>query len=814
VALDAPRPTGPLTSGSSAGRLAAIAAAAIPCLPFLPLLAAGETLWFRDFSLYFVPMKALLVDAWRTGALPVWDPHIRNGLPFLANPQTGVLYPPTALLVAFGLEPGLTLFLLLHLAAAGLGLHLFLRAAGFAPVAALTGGVAFGLGGYVASLVNVLNNLQAAAWIPWLLLFAVRLARAGGRSRGAWAGLAAAAALAILGGELQLAALGFALALAVPLALDRDAGAATPASSRARRLRAPAAAVLALAAAAAVCAVQLVPTLELVRESVRNAGLPFELAAQDSFEPRSLPTLAFPRPAVPGTATEGARLTGRMPWLLSAYAGLAVVWLAVAGVGRPRRRWSAFWCAAAVAGVVLALGRHSPAFELAYDLVPAFRSLRYPEKFLLLPALAAPSLAAAGVERLLAGRLTRARIAAGLAAVGGAAAAGLILPAAGGRVPAGAAGLSAMLVALGAGAVLVAALARRLAPERAAAILVAVVAVDLGLPARAVNPSVPWRFYDRPWASGVLASRGEDPRTFRVRASPPGADMEQVAVLPRARVFSNHYLFQQSLAPNLAQLHGWLQQDGGFGIETRDTAELIDLMREQDAEGTLRLLRLLSVRYLVTSLPVGSSAGERIAKHPELPIEVVKLGRALPRAYLAEEWEILPERPDALRRALAPDFPAARRVVLDRAPAAAAPRPAFVPRGPARIVSQAWERDRAGFEVRAPRPSMLVVTDTHYPGWEARVDGRPAPLLRANGYLRAVAVPPGLHRVEMRYRPRSLAIGGAVSAGSLLLVAAGFLAAGRHGRRGGRPERASADDASANGAAESMRSCEEELAVR
>ena len=61
-----------------------------------------------------------------------------------------------------------------------------------------------------------------------------------------------------------------------------------------------------------------------------------------------------------------------------------------------------FWCAAAVAGIVLALGRHSPAFELAYELVPAFRSLRYPEKFLLLPALAAPSLAAAGVERLLA----------------------------------------------------------------------------------------------------------------------------------------------------------------------------------------------------------------------------------------------------------------------------------------------------------------------------------------------------------------------------------------------------------------------------
>ncbi|MFN2433171.1 MAG: hypothetical protein ABR599_10230 [Gemmatimonadota bacterium] len=188
----------------------AVSAALVPCLPFLPLLPARETFWFRDFSLYFVPMKALLVELWRAGELPLWDPYLRNGLPFLANPQTGVFYPPSLLLVAFGLDPGLQLFILLHLAAAGLGCHLFLRAAGFRPISSLFGAIGFGLGGFLASLINVLNNLQAAAWLPWILLFALRLRRS--PTRGSVLGLVAAVLLALLGGELQLAALALGIA--------------------------------------------------------------------------------------------------------------------------------------------------------------------------------------------------------------------------------------------------------------------------------------------------------------------------------------------------------------------------------------------------------------------------------------------------------------------------------------------------------------------------------------------------------------------------------------------------------------------------
>ena len=59
--------------------------------------------------------------------------------------------------------------------------------------------------------------------------------------------------------------------------------------------------------------------------------------------------------------------------------------------------------------------------------------------------------------------------------------------------------------------------------------------------------------------------------------------------------------------------------------------------------------------------------------------------------------------------------------------------------------------------------SLLVLTDVHYPGWKATVDGRPADVERVNYLLRGVAVPAGTHRVEFRYEPLSWRVGWIVS---------------------------------------------------
>jgi len=67
-------------------------------------------------------------------------------------------------------------------------------------------------------------------------------------------------------------------------------------------------------------------------------------------------------------------------------------------------------------------------------------------------------------------------------------------------------------------------------------------------------------------------------------------------------------------------------------------------------------------------------------------------------------------------------------------------------------------------------PALLVLTDTFFPGWEARVDGTPAPILRADYAFRGVALGAGEHRIVFRYRPWSFYTGVALAAGALALA--------------------------------------------
>jgi len=65
-----------------------------------------------------------------------------------------------------------------------------------------------------------------------------------------------------------------------------------------------------------------------------------------------------------------------------------------------------------------------------------------------------------------------------------------------------------------------------------------------------------------------------------------------------------------------------------------------------------------------------------------------------------------------------------------------------------------------------------VISQLDYPGWTASVDGKPFPVLRADYAFQAIAVPAGRSTVDLRFRPRSLYIGAALSVLGLLVIAA------------------------------------------
>jgi hypothetical protein len=63
---------------------------------------------------------------------------------------------------------------------------------------------------------------------------------------------------------------------------------------------------------------------------------------------------------------------------------------------------------------------------------------------------------------------------------------------------------------------------------------------------------------------------------------------------------------------------------------------------------------------------------------------------------------------------------------------------------------------------------MVIEADPFSPDWVASVDGKPSAIYNAFGFLRGVVVEAGSHRIEMRYRPKSVYWGAAVSALGLI----------------------------------------------
>jgi hypothetical protein len=66
-------------------------------------------------------------------------------------------------------------------------------------------------------------------------------------------------------------------------------------------------------------------------------------------------------------------------------------------------------------------------------------------------------------------------------------------------------------------------------------------------------------------------------------------------------------------------------------------------------------------------------------------------------------------------------------------------------------------------DVRSQTGTTAIVLQTDAPGWVARVDGWQTAIFHANVLYQAVSVPPGHHRVTLRYEPRSVTIGAAAS---------------------------------------------------
>jgi hypothetical protein len=82
-----------------------------------------------------------------------------------------------------------------------------------------------------------------------------------------------------------------------------------------------------------------------------------------------------------------------------------------------------------------------------------------------------------------------------------------------------------------------------------------------------------------------------------------------------------------------------------------------------------------------------------------------------------------------------------------------------------------YEPNDLNYEYTAPKQQVAVFSEIYYqPGWVATVDGKETPIFRANYVLRAMLLPAGSHKVEMKFQPSSYYTGEKISLATSVLI--------------------------------------------
>ena len=657
--------------------------------------------------------------------------------------MTGVLYPPFLLFLFLDPDKALHGLLFFNIAVGAIGAYLLCRELGMGQLAALCGGLAFGFSNATADVITYTPVVSGPyAWMPAGILCCERILRAPTFGRGVALGVILT--LALMPGHPQPLLFTYQLiALYVVFA------------ALVRRVRIGATTLgsllLGLALPPVLGAVHLLPALEVMRASVRNANL-------------SVTEMA---PA-PGAYISWKGFQLSFLWRRELFNPVDLVPLMLASVAVCATRFwrhTIFFALIGVVSLDLAAGRDGYLFPL-YTALPLGQLFRDPERYLWVTAFCVAMLTAIAVDALTV-PASPPRWVTGLAAI--------VLPAAvlfglTRWVPnVGAHRPEQVLLAVLFGGLLLAAVPRL----RLLTGTVLIVALVLNL---LVYRLVPFRHLV---PSGfLLYTRAEVFEPLQARVTP----QDRIYVLGKNGDFS-----LQQKTGSLFGLPSLFDYDS---LTTRRFAAFYTMLRTGQHMTSLadlyyplagplpattrrRLLDLAAVRYLVADEAVdttGALRGLPLARLDQVDdVRVYENRTALPRARWVPHVNVVPD-PAALLWRLAWGSDDLMRVAFVETPPPSGfvgapgddPVPAvtFVRNDPEHVV----------LSVDAPRRGFVVLADQWFPGWRATVAGIPVPILRGDYAFRLVEVPAGPVTVEFRYVPDALRAGALISALTVLAI--------------------------------------------
>jgi hypothetical protein len=785
---------------------------------FWKVVFTSAMFFYRDVYNYTFPSARFIHDLCRQGFLPYWNPYLNYGQPVLANPNLLFFYPFTLLIVLLPIDIAFTMHFLVHFALAGIGVYVLARSWGQTYEGAFFAALVFMFSGPVLSLGDLYNESACAAWIPWALLATDR-ALASPRLR-PWILLIVIFSFQWLAGEplTMLATFGLCCAYAF---YRRGAWRQLWSKPNFRLL-----AIFFLVGAGMMllCAAQLLPASNLLSQSRRGVqGLRFRETANWAVNPFSLPEMIVPNFFGSGMAAPTGWLwlmsDSNLPYFLSVFIGFVPIFCALAGwaLGRERRR--NFVAGAAGVFLLLSFGHFTPVFALAYLLFPPLAVVRYPVKLLVLVTFLLAILAGWGFDALRSpalpwktqGRRLLMPLKLFLACIVAVLAVAWLRPAlimsptrwvlsTLRETPFNLHQMPDFLITmlryqlpglagfcLG-GLVLAYGLEQGKSWARSGLYAFALLAIGQLVAANSgANPTVPKTFFT--YRPPALEKFKDPPGTYRVASFWPIVQTPDIKNLqtyvnlesiPEVANFGPmaQGAFQARLQLATGSMLNQVEGSINLDLERSLPPYLYDIEIYQDRHviDPLHvdcLLGRTNVKYIIRPTPADSAATHSLGNvfnGSPMPSRLYEDLCFVPRAYVAGNSLFSTNSEETLDHLASPDFDALSTVILaaaaDSSPAVSGGAPA----GQVEIV----HRDPNSVTLRAQvtRPAYVVLLDRYDPDWQATLDGRPAPVLRANQIFRAVYAGAGPHDIRFDYRQRGLRLGLTLSLATLATLIA------------------------------------------
>ncbi|MBI5237564.1 MAG: YfhO family protein [Deltaproteobacteria bacterium] len=785
--------------------------AAMSSLYFYPALSGSLLLTERDLSVFFIPPRHLWVEALKAGEFPLWNPYTYSGHPLLATLQPGVLYPVNALLVLLPFDMAFNWTIIVHFFLSGVFTYLLLRDIKASGTGALIGALVFMLSGYLFSSHNLISTLFSVTWAPLVIMLYRRAVKQGSYLYAALTGISLA--VMFLGGGIEVlfgTLLFLAFYTVIPCILDFEvlrAGYALPI----KRFCILASAVLIFIS---VSAAGLFPFIELSRLSTRALGLSFNEATTWSFDFKDF--VQFFIPDLYGYGASNEKYWANQSWLKTVYTGAIPLMLSAFFFLKARRK--ALWFILIwLFYFSLAMGRNSLFYQYLYSYFPFFNKIRYPVKFLFLPFVFAALSSGMGYDSLLKGlsaddrgfkRLVLALLA--IATLAALLLAGLQYFDAGVKAFLVENGIDypeynrvginifntkrllffTIVFATGVYFAFRSSTARRFLPYFA----VLTLTIDLFFAHNGYYHATPRdEYYKKGEVMGYISS---DTGLFRVFVTPK--TLKDDITLPDAAMFDTALLksmdFSKERVTGYNMLHRIFDINGVDVIKRSDYSVLYDLLSTQKAADSTNIPAMLNVKYVV-SLPKIESKELKLQKvvgalkdnaegiADENALKIYENMKILPRFYTVMDFRVMRDEGEYVKTLVDKKFQPGLTVLLDEEPwqttgqgKAATEKNIRGKSSGCPVDVKEYRMNSVRLKVKCPERSLLVASESYYPGWKAYVDGAERRILKANYALRALPIEAGEHEVLFAYSPLSFRVGAYTSAGSLfILTAAGII---------------------------------------